>query len=142
MADNQKVGKVPPAPGSSILDSKYLPHILSALGAASAIVPPLAALRLPRTKILTASPSAQQNPGRLMKAIENAGGQATPEGLSIDLLRHQKPEQVGAPSRSGGVFYTPSYLKDYSSSYKDRDAWGGPQDVAGKTLLRNPYFAE
>jgi len=83
---------------------------------------------------------------RFLQAVENTpGARITDDGLQLELLRYQKPEQAGAQAIREGVFYLPATLPSRSvGSYKQSThdprqmLYGGPERVRGETLLRAP----
>ena len=79
---------------------------------------------------------------RFLQAVENTpGARITDDGLELELLRYQKPEQAGAQAIREGVFYLPATLPSRSvGSYRGTNAsgYGGPDMVRGETLLRAP----
>ena len=88
---------------------------------------------------------AVNNYDTFVQAAQNTpGAEITPDGLLIELVRHQKPEQAGMESVRTGVFYLPAGDKNqkfYRGS--KRNPWyGGSQKVAGPTLLRAPLFVK
>jgi hypothetical protein len=63
------------------------------------------------------------------------------EGLHLNLMRKQKPEQAGTESVRSGVFYLPegsSNLKHYGGS----NNYGGTDKITGETLYKNPLFVK
>jgi hypothetical protein len=79
---------------------------------------------------------------RFVQAVENTpGARIDDDGLSLEVLRYQKPEQAGAQAIREGVFYLPATLPSRSAgSYRgtNASAYGGPEVVRGETLLRAP----
>jgi soluble lytic murein transglycosylase-like protein len=79
---------------------------------------------------------------RFREAVEaTPGASITDDGLSLEVLRYQKPEQAGAQAIREGVFYLPATLPSRSvGSYKgtNTSSYGGPEMVRGETLLRAP----
>jgi hypothetical protein len=83
---------------------------------------------------------------RFLQAVENTpGARLTDDGLELELLRYQKPEQAGAQAIREGVFYLPATLPSRSvGSYKQSThdprqmLYGGSERVRGETLLRAP----
>lgn len=79
------------------------------------------------------------------EAVSNTpGAEITPDGLEIDLVRHQKPEQSGDTAVRTGVFYLPAGSKN-ARHYKGGAAnphYGGTEKVEGRTLLRRPLFVK
>jgi hypothetical protein len=82
---------------------------------------------------------------RFREAVEaTPGATITDDGLSLEVLRYQKPEQAGAQAIREGVFYLPATLPSRSvGSYKgtNTSSYGGPEMVRGETLLRAPLAA-
>lgn len=80
------------------------------------------------------------------EAVENTpGAKITEDGLLIDLVRFQKPEQEGATSVRTGVFYLPvgsSNARHYKTGGQPGQWYGGPVRVQGETLLRRPLFVK
>ena len=63
------------------------------------------------------------------------------EGLHLNLMRKQKPEQAGTESVRSGVFYLPegsTNLKHYGGS----NNYGGTDKITGETLYKNPLFVK
>ena len=79
---------------------------------------------------------------RFLQAVENTpGARITDDGLELELIRHQKPEQSGAQAIREGVFYLPATLPSRSvGSYRapNASAYGGSEMARGETLLRAP----
>jgi hypothetical protein len=79
---------------------------------------------------------------RFRRAVEaTPGARISDEGLSLEVLRYQKPEQAGAQAIREGVFYLPATLPAKSvGTYRgpDKSAYGGSEMVRGETLLRAP----
>ena len=65
----------------------------------------------------------------------------TDEGLYINLMRKQKPEQAMTESVRSGVFYLPEgspSMKHYGGS----GGYGGTDKITGETLYKNPLFVK
>jgi len=63
------------------------------------------------------------------------------EGLHLNLMRKQKPEQAGTESVRSGVFYLPEgsvNIKHYGGS----NSYGGTEKITGETLYKNPFFVK
>ena len=63
------------------------------------------------------------------------------EGLHLNLMRKQKPEQAGTESVRSGVFYLPEgspSMKHYGGS----GGYGGTDKITGETLYKNPLFVK
>lgn len=82
------------------------------------------------------------------EAVANTpGAQITENGLLLDLVRFQKPEQEGAQAIRTGVFYLPAKsanAKHYrvTPSTKSPNAYGGTEKMEGQTLIRRPLFVK
>jgi hypothetical protein len=76
------------------------------------------------------------------KAVANTpNAQITDEGLLLNVMRKQKPEQSMTESVRGGVFYLPegaSQMKHYGGT----GYYGGTEKIAGETLYKNPLFVK
>jgi len=76
------------------------------------------------------------------KAVANTpNAQITDEGLLINVMRKQKPQQAMTESVRGGVFYLPegaSQMKHYGGT----GYYGGTEKIAGETLYKNPLFVK
>jgi hypothetical protein len=81
-----------------------------------------------------------------VEATENTpGARITEDGLLIDLVRFQKPEQGGAESVRTGVFYLPvgsANVKHYKKGGQAGQWYGGPLAVQGQTLIKRPLFVK
>jgi len=80
-----------------------------------------------------------------LQAVENTdGAQITPDGLSVDLIRWQQPEQVGAEAGQSAVFYLASgtHARDVDT-YRGTflGDYGGDQRIAGPSVFRRPFVA-
>jgi hypothetical protein len=63
------------------------------------------------------------------------------EGLHLNLMRKQKPQQAGTESVRSGVFYLPegsANIKHYGGS----NNYGGTEKITGETLYKNPLFVK
>ena len=71
----------------------------------------------------------------------------TPEGLKLNLIRYQKPEQELSESVRTGVFYLPegsaniNYYKNKGTSSLG-NPYGGKDLIKGETLYKNPLFVK
>jgi hypothetical protein len=76
------------------------------------------------------------------KAVANTpNAQITDEGLLVNVMRKQKPEQAMTESVRGGVFYLPegaSQMKYYGGA----GTYGGTEKIAGETLYKNPLVVK
>lgn len=107
-------------------------------GALKAIVPVAAARNLKTARNLPASEDFQ-------RAVANTpGAKLDPDGVVLPVTRNQRPEQSGADSVRGGVFYLPEGSKDakFYTGTNHNFAYGGTEKIKGETLLSNPLFAK
>jgi hypothetical protein len=76
------------------------------------------------------------------KAVANTpNAQITDEGLLVNVMRKQKPQQSMTESVRGGVFYLPegaSQMKYYGGA----GTYGGTEKIAGETLYKNPLVVK
>jgi hypothetical protein len=76
------------------------------------------------------------------QAVSNTpSARMTDEGLYINLMRKQKPEQAMTESVRSGVFYLPegsTNIKHYGGS----TSYGGTDKIIGETLYKNPLFVK
>jgi len=76
------------------------------------------------------------------KAVENTpGASITDEGLVMNVMRKQKPQQAETESVRGGVFYLPegsASMKHYGGTH----FYGGTEKISGETLYKNPLFVK
>ena len=76
------------------------------------------------------------------KAVENTPGAIiTDEGLVMNVMRKQKPQQAETESVRGGIFYLPegsTSMKYYGGG----NAYGGTEKISGETLYKNPLFVK
>lgn len=78
-----------------------------------------------------------------MEAVTNtASAEITPDGLRINLVRVQKPEQEGAQATRTGVFYLPKGSPNLRHYSRGGSAYGGPEKFEGETLIRRPLFVK
>jgi hypothetical protein len=65
----------------------------------------------------------------------------TDEGLYINLMRKQKPEQAMTESVRSGVFYLPEGSTNIKH-YGPTKSYGGSETITGETLYKNPFFVK
>jgi hypothetical protein len=76
-------------------------------------------------------------------AVKNEpSAQITDEGLLINLVRKQSPEQAMAESVRTGVFYLPEGQAANLKHYKGKSGYGGSEMIEGQTLYKNPIFVK
>jgi len=100
------------------------------------IVPPSVARQIDMPVNL---PTSQE----FITAIRNEpSAQITDEGLLLNLVRKQSPEQSGAESVRTGVFYLPESQSANLKYYKGKGGYGGVEPIEGQTLYKNPLFVK
>jgi hypothetical protein len=100
------------------------------------IVPPSVARQIDMPVNL---PTSQE----FLTAIKNEpSAQITDEGLLLNLVRKQSPEQSGAESVRTGVFYLPESQSANLKHYKGNTGYGGVEPIEGQTLYKNPLFVK
>lgn len=100
------------------------------------IVPPSVARQIDMPVNL---PTSQE----FLTAIKNEpSAQITDEGLLLNLVRKQSPEQSGAESVRTGVFYLPESQSANLKHYKGKTGYGGVEPIEGQTLYKNPLFVK
>lgn len=116
--------------------------LLGAGGLAKGIVPPVAALRIPRVTARIPPSLSDEDKILLRESINRTpGAKLKPEGLFMDVKRFQDPKYQGKSALSGGVFYEPKHIEESPYSHDMLEGpWGGPQEIIGRTLFRNPLF--
>jgi hypothetical protein len=76
------------------------------------------------------------------QAVSNTpNARITDEGLYLNLMRKQKPEQAMTESVRSGVFYLPegsASMKHYGGT----NFYGGTDKITGETLYKNPLFVK
>jgi hypothetical protein len=76
------------------------------------------------------------------QAVANTpNARITDEGLYLNLMRKQKPQQAMTESVRSGVFYLPegsSSMKHYGGT----NFYGGTDKITGETLYKNPLFVK
>jgi hypothetical protein len=78
-----------------------------------------------------------------LKAVENEpSAQITDEGLLMNLVRKQAPEQSGSESVRTGVFYLPEGQASNLKHYGGKTGYGGAEPIEGQTLYKNPLFVK
>jgi hypothetical protein len=78
-----------------------------------------------------------------MTAVKNEpSAQVTDEGLLMNLVRKQLPEQSMAESVRTGVFYLPEGQSANLKYYKGKTGYGGAESIEGQTLYKNPLFVK
>lgn len=102
----------------------------------------------PEQAMATNVPVELPNDPIFAEAVGNtSGAEITENGLLIDLVRFQKPEQEGAQAIRTGVFYLPAKsenVRHYKTtpSTKFPNPYGGSERMEGATLLRRPLFVK
>lgn len=102
----------------------------------------------PEQAMATNVPVELPNDPVFTEAVGNtSGAEITENGLLIDLVRFQKPEQEGAQAIRTGVFYLPAKsenVRHYKTtpSTKFPNPYGGSERMEGATLIRRPLFVK
>ena len=75
-------------------------------------------------------------------AIKNTpGARQTKDGIELNLLRFQDPNQAGELSIRSGVFFLPEHESPWARHYRsDKIGYGGSMRVTGSTVLKNPII--
>lgn len=69
------------------------------------------------------------------------GAKITGEGLELDVVRYQKPEQAGEEAIRTGVFFMPEAKSPYQRHYTTgKIGYGGRMRTQGRTTYRNPII--
>lgn len=77
------------------------------------------------------------------EAVANTpGAEVTPDGLLMDVVRIQRPEQEGMYSVRTGVFYLPKGSANLRHYKGGKNGYGGTEKFEGQTLLRRPLFVK
>jgi hypothetical protein len=100
---------------------------------------------VPDAKALRGIENALPATDDFIKAVKGTpSARITDNGLEITVQRNQRPEQSGADSVRGGVFYLPAGSKDakHYSGTGHNFAYGGTDKIKGDTLFRNPLFVK
>lgn len=88
-------------------------------------------------------PVSLPNTDDFLSAVNGTkGAEITPDGLKMNLVRFQKPEQELEQSVRNGVFYLPegsANTKHYSTG---KNGYGGTDKIQGETLYKNPLFVK
>ncbi len=73
------------------------------------------------------------------------GASITEEGLRLNVVRYQKPDQSGSNAIRTGMFYLPeksSNAKYYKKGGTPGNWYGGSEKIEGETLIQNPLFVK
>ena len=84
---------------------------------------------------------AVNNSDELLRAVKNTpGAELTKDGVKLNVMRGQLPDQAGNPSTRGGVFYLPEGDKNarYYTGKGMNFAYGGSDKIKGETLFKRP----
>ena len=77
------------------------------------------------------------------EAVSNTpGAQVTEDGLLMNVVRFQKPEQEGDAAIRTGVFYLPSGAASAKHYKTGKTGYGGTEKFEGQTLIRSPMFVK
>jgi hypothetical protein len=113
-----------------------LPSLLAEPQSAMFIVPPSEARKI---NMPVSLPKSKE----FATAVKNEpSAQITDNGLLINLVRKQSPEQAMAESVRTGVFYLPEGQAANLKHYKGKGGYGGSEMIEGQTLYKNPLFVK
>jgi hypothetical protein len=108
---------------------------LQSMGGISYIVPPDVARSFKM-------PATLPTDDIFKNAVKNTSGATiTEDGLLMNVMRKQKPQQAETESVRGGVFYLPegsTSMKHYGGTH----FYGGTEKIAGETLYKNPLVVK
>jgi len=94
-----------------------------------------------RTRSLKYKTELPLNDEIFMSAVENTTGtKILDDGLLLNVVRYQKPEQDGETSIRTGVFYLPIEDKNIKEYRGGKSGYGGTDKYEGEILLKNPLF--
>ncbi len=104
---------------------------------------------VPKTEVPQKSPFriAAETPDKVSdfhSAVQNTeGAELSDSRLTLDVVRHQKPEQAGERAIRTGVFFLPEKKSPYQRYYTTgRQGYGGTQRIEGRTTFENPIIAK
>lgn len=87
--------------------------------------------------------AAMELDNNLTRAVASTkGARLTDEGLALRVQRNQTPDQEGAESVRGGVFYLPEGAEQSKYYSTGKNGYGGKQAISGETLFKNPLFTK
>ena len=119
------------APKAAQMVEKHLTNI----GGINHIVPPSVANEMGMATTLP------KNDIFIQAVANTPAARMSEEGLHLNLMRKQKPEQAMTESVRSGVFYLPegsANIKHYGGS----TSYGGTDKITGETLYKNPLFVK
>jgi len=125
-----------------LIDPSHAGALKTAARAAHEVAPaiiPIAAAK----KLSTETSLPKTNEFAL--AVKNTpGARIEDDRLVLPLTRNQRPEQSGAESVRGGVFYLPegSPNQKYYTGSGFNIGYGGSEPIKGETALANPLFVK
>ena len=94
-----------------------------------------------RTRSLKYKTELPLNDEIFINSVENTvGAKILDEGLLLNVIRYQKPEQDGETSIRTGVFYLPIEDKNIKEYRGGKSGYGGTDKHEGEILLKNPLF--
>jgi hypothetical protein len=108
----------------------------------------MAGIVSPKVAKMIDMPVSLPNSEEFLSAVKGTNGaEITPDGLKMNLVRYQKPEQELEQSVRNGVFYLPQGSQA-AKHYKNKgtlatgNPYGGNQEISGETLYKNPLFVK
>jgi hypothetical protein len=94
-----------------------------------------------RGEITTVDSTIDKLPDEFAEAIANTpGAKVLDEGIKVDTVRYQKPEQAGSTAVRGGVFFLPEKKSRFRHDYSENPLYGGPQRIEGEATYRKPLI--
>lgn len=111
-------------------------------------IPSMAGIVSPKIAKMIDMPVSLPNSDDFLSAVKGTkGAEITPDGLKMNLIRFQKPEQELEQSVRNGVFYLPegnANIKHYKNkgTLATGNPYGGNQEISGETLYKNPLFVK
>jgi len=76
-----------------------------------------------------------------INAVDNTkGSKIEDDGLLLNVVRYQTPEQEGEISLRSGIFYLPIEDRNVREYRGGKNGYGGTEKYEGEILLKNPLF--
>lgn len=80
---------------------------------------------------------------RFLRAVNNTkGAELEADGLRLEVVRYNDPEQSGGTALRTGVFYLPVDASQVRYYRNGKIGYGGSERVQGTTLVKNPLVVE
>jgi len=133
--------------GQDLQQGNYGSAALNGLGLLP-FIPAMGGIVTPKVAKMIDMPVSLPNTDEFISAVKGTkGAEITPDGLKMNIVRFQKPEQELEQSVRNGVFYLPEgnpNVKHYKNkgTLATGNPYGGNQQVSGETLYKNPLFVK